>query len=483
MHTFYWHDYETWGANPAVDRPAQFAGIRTDADFNIIGEPLVLYCKPPLDLLPQPEACLITGITPQLAAERGVTEAAFIAAIHAELAQPGTCTVGYNSLRFDDEVTRYTLWRNFYDPYAREWQNRCSRWDIIDLVRSCRTLRPEGIEWPNHEDGSPSFKLEHLTAANGLSHESAHDALSDVLATIAVARLVREKQPRLFDYYLRMRNKRDVATLLDPAAGKPVLHISGRFPAATGCGTLVLPLARHPGNSNGVICFDLRSDPSPLLELDAEAIRARQFVSNAELQAQGLERIPLKTIHVNRCPMVATARLVDGTVAERLALDLAACERHAALLAGVDLQAKLAAVFTAGEARRAEPADAEQQLYGGFVSDADRALLPDVRTALPEQLDPDHFPFRDERLAELLWRYRARNFPESLSVEQRAAWRSYCRERLLTPVASGALSYSAYCATLQQLRDQHAHNAGRLALLDELASWGDRLISEAAANS
>ncbi len=189
--SFYWHDYETWGADPSRDRPSQFAGIRTDAELNVIGDPLMIYCRPTMECLPQPMACAVTGITPQKALDEGLDERAFMAAIHRELAAPGTCGVGYNSIRFDDEVTRYGLYRNFYDPYAREWKDGNSRWDLIDVVRLCCALRPDGIEWPLREDGTPSFKLEVLTAANGIGHEAAHDALSDVHATISLARLIR----------------------------------------------------------------------------------------------------------------------------------------------------------------------------------------------------------------------------------------------------------------------------------------------------
>ena len=194
--TFLWHDYESFGASPRLDRPAQFAAIRTDAELREIGQPVDLYCRPALDVLPQPDACRITGITPQMAEERGLDEPDFIAAVLGHLGAPGTCGVGYNSFRFDDELTRHTAWRNFHDPYAREWQNGCSRWDLIDTVRMTYALRPDGIEWPRREDGHPSFRLEHLAAANGLEQEKAHDAVSDVRATIALARLVRDRQPR-----------------------------------------------------------------------------------------------------------------------------------------------------------------------------------------------------------------------------------------------------------------------------------------------
>jgi exodeoxyribonuclease-1 len=178
--TFFWHDYETFGRVPRRDRPAQFAGVRTDADLNEIGEPVMFHCQPPIDSLPDPESVLLTGITPQACAEQGLPEHEFARRIESELALDGTVGVGYNSIRFDDEVTRHLFWRNLIDPYAREWSNGCSRWDLLDVVRCTWALRPEGIEWPVHTEGEiagrPSFKLEHLTSANGLGHEAAHDA-------------------------------------------------------------------------------------------------------------------------------------------------------------------------------------------------------------------------------------------------------------------------------------------------------------------
>ena len=272
--SFYWHDYETWGATPRLDRAAQFAGIRTDLDFNIIGRPLMVYARPADDFLPHPEACFVTGLTPQECRDKGVPEAEFFMAIHEELARPGTCALGYNSLRFDDEVTRYGFYRNFIDPYAREWQNGNSRWDLIDVVRLTRALRPDGIEWPTREDGVTSFKLEHLSAANGIAHEGAHDALADVHATIALARLIKEKQPKLFDYAFNNRDKRALAKLLDVRARRPLLHVSGKYPAALGHIATVVPLAVHPTNKNEVVVYDLRVDPEPLLTLDADAVRA-----------------------------------------------------------------------------------------------------------------------------------------------------------------------------------------------------------------
>lgn len=483
MQTFYWHDYETWGTNPAQDRPCQFAGIRTDLDFNIIGEPLVEYCQPSPDLLPQPEACLITGITPQLAQEKGLREYQFVAAIHRELSAPGTCGVGYNSIRFDDEVTRYALYRNFYDPYAREWQNGNSRWDIIDMVRACRALRPGGIEWPFHDDGKPSFKLEHLTLANGLKHEAAHDALSDVYATIAVAKLIKTRQPKLFDYLFKLRSKHEVAALLNLAVKKPVLHISGMFSAERGCAALVLPLALHPTNANEIICYDLSGDAELLLDLSVEEIRRRVFTAQTELE---VERIPLKTIRTNRCPVVVIDKLLDETIAQRLQIDRARCERAAQiLLQATGLAEKLRSVFTAPQREALSiknGGDPEQMLYsGGFFSDADRATMAQVRKASAKQLASQPFVFEDERLLEMLFRYRARNFPETLSADERDDWAEFCRLRLTNSFAGASIVLDEFRRQLQELGDRSDLIDSQRDVLRQLSQYADAQLANCAA--
>ena len=475
--SFYWHDYETFGADPSRDRPSQFAGIRTDSDFNIIGEPLVIFCKPAADALPQPEACLITGITPQQALEKGVCEADFIRQIHAEFSQPGTCAVGYNSIRFDDEVSRYTLYRNFYDPYAREWQNGNSRWDIIDMLRVCCALRPQGINWPTHDDGTPSFKLEHLTAANGISHESAHDALSDVHATIAMARLVKQKQPKLFDYLLKLRSKHEVASMLSVVEKTPLLHTSAMVSSLHFCTTLIIPLALHPTNKNGVICYDLAVDPEPLLSLDADQIIERLYTPAAELP-EGVARIPLKIIHTNRCPVVVTSKLLDESVAERIQLDLPAARQHyQQLVKAQGLAEKLAEVFA--ERSFPERTDPDVMLYsGGFFGQNDKAVMAQVRSSSPDELREHRFVFEDVRLDEMLFRYRARNYPEALSEEELLRWDEFRYHRLTDSDAGGSIGMEEFLETVQALLSDEGCSERDQAILEQLQDYSDSLLAQ-----
>lgn len=479
--TLYWHDYETWGEVPAQDRPAQFAGVRTDEDLNILGEPLMIYCRPAPDCLPKPEACLITGLTPQVALEKGLPEYQFVAAIAAELGAPGTCGVGYNSIRFDDEVTRYALYRNFYDPYEREWRNGNSRWDIIDMVRMTRALRPEGIEWPDYDDGRPCFRLEKLTAANNLAHASAHDALSDVYATIALARLIKTRQPKLYDYAYRLRDKRFATSLIDIDGHKPLLHFSSKFPGENGNAALVLPLALHPGNKNSVIAFNLSSDPANLLTLSVEELRARLFTRTEDLP-EGEERLALKEIHVNKSPMLLPPKMLDDSTAQRLAIDSAKCYRHWQMLANLSLEEqqslreKLAALYR--EQNFAERDDPEQMLYsGGFFADEDKRLMQKIRLLAPEVLAQTDFSFKDARLPELLFRYRARNFPATLNSSEQLRWQEFCHRRLTDSAAGAGIVQAEFQQRLTaKLAQEDLTDTQRL-LLKDLARYADSLIS------
>lgn len=449
-HTFLWHDYETFGINTRRDRPAQFAAIRTDAELNEIGEPVMLYCQPANDFLPDPQSCLITGITPQVCLERGIPEYQFAATIENLLSETGTIGVGYNTIRFDDEVTRFMFWRNLIDPYAREWQNSCGRWDILDVVRTAYALRPEGINWPRHPDGRASFRLEQLTAENGIAHEAAHDALSDVRATIAMARLIRDRQPKLFDFCFALHKKDKVAAEIGLPLHRPFLHITGMFPAERGCIGIVWPLAVHPTNKNEVIVWDLAADPTELASLDAETIRMRMFTKSDALP-EGVSRLPIKSIHLNKSPVVINnLKTLSPEMTAQWGLDVATALRHAEIAAQTpDMSAIWQDVFH--RPQESTP-DVDEDLYGGFVGNNDRRLLQELRALSPEAMATANPSFSDARLEEIFWRYRARNFPHTLSAEEVQRWEEHRSARLFGG-EGGARSIEKLFSEIDQLSE------------------------------
>jgi exodeoxyribonuclease I len=506
-HTFLWHDYETFGINPRVDRPSQFAAIRTDADLNVIGEPIMLYCQPAPDYLPDPTSCLITGITPQICLERGIPEHEFAAQIEAALSQPGTIGVGYNTIRFDDEFTRFMLWRNLRDPYAREWQNNCGRWDLMDVVRTAYALRPDGINWPlkdisaeelakmnainniaaqavdtlasaenrgQNTPQKPSFKLEDLSKANGLAHEAAHDALSDVRATIDLARLIKKTNPKLFDFCLGLHKKDRVAAELGlPTTlqnARPFLHISGMFPSTKGCLAIMFPLAMHPTNKNEMIAWDLAHDPSELALLKPDEIRLRMFTKSSELPA-GMTRLPIKTVHLNKSPMVISSlKTLTPEMAQKWGIDIAAQMQNAEKAAALpDMSALWPAIFKRPEAENATTPDVDADLYGGFVGNNDRRRLTQLIALTPDKLAEARTGFEDERLEELVFRYKARNFPDILNDDEQERWYEHCSARLQEGEGGGR-SLEAFYAQLNELsKTADAKGNGVLAALAEYA--------------
>jgi len=468
-----WYDLETFGTHPQWDRIAQFAAVRTNERFEQLEEPVVTYCRLAPDYLPHPDACLTTGITPQTANEAGDTEREFAAGIYEQMIRPGTTTVGFNTIRFDDEFVRALFYRNFYDPYRREYENGNARWDIIDLLRMCRDLRPEGIEWVSGEDGKPSFKLEELTRANGIPHEDAHDALADVRATIAMARLVREAQPRLFDYYWKLRKRDEVRRQLSLQQNKAAVHTSAMFTSTAGCTTLVLPVSAHPRQNNVVITYDLRRDPSDWLDLPPEEIRRRVFSRREEL-AEG-ERIPLKGVHINRSPAVAPLGTLTAERAAALEIDIDQCLEHAKLISSrPEVLQKVYSVYdTPPKARYNDP---ELQIYSGdFFPDEDREEFELIRTAPPETLKQNPPTLYDPRGPELLRRYIARNFPGSLSEAEYARWKSFCAGRLLTPEPEGAINFGTFRREVENRLSRVDTAAADKRILKELAEYADYL--------
>ena len=427
--TFFFYDLETSGLNPRQDRIMQFAGQRTDMNLEPIGDPYNLLVTLNDDTLPSPDALMVTGITPQKTVEEGYSEAQFARMLSEEIFTPETIAVGFNNIRFDDEFIRHLLWRNFHDPYEWSWKDGRSRWDLLDVVRLTRALRPEGINWPLDDKGEPSNRLELITSANGIAHENAHDALADVTALIAVTKLIKQKQPQLYDYLLKMRDKKVVQQLVNVDDKKPFVYASGRYDKEFAKTTVAFPLTTS--RNGGVVVYDLRYDPTPFVGLSVEELSAKLFASWEERQAEDFVKLPVKELQYNRCPAVAPLGVLEqGDGWRKISLDLKTVQKHQNILLNhPDFAEKLRSIFENKPAFKKLP-DPEAQLYDGFLNDRDRIRVEAVRNADERELADFHPEFQDERLAPLLLHYKARNFPRSLSEDDLAQWETWRAQRL-----------------------------------------------------
>lgn len=464
--TFFFYDLETSGLNPRQDRIMQFAGQRTDMNLEPIGEPYNLLVTLNDDTLPSPDALMVTGITPQKTVEEGYTEAQFARMLSEEIFTPDTIAVGFNNIRFDDEFIRHLLWRNFHDPYEWSWKDGHSRWDLLDVVRLTRALRPEGINWPLDAKGEPSNRLELITGANGIAHENAHDALADVTALIAVTKLIKQKQPQLYDYLLKMRDKKVVQQLVNVDDKKPFVYASGRYDKEFAKTTVAFPLTTS--RNGGVVVYDLRYDPTPFVGLSEEKLAAKIFASWEERQAENFVKLPVKELQYNRCPAAAPLGVLEqGDGWQKISLDLKTVQKHQnILLDNPDFAEKLRTIFENKPAFKKMP-DPEAQLYDGFLNDRDRLRVEAVRNADERELADFHPDFQDERLVPLLLHYKARNFPRSLSEDDLAQWETWRAQHLQAQLPQ-------FMASLQRLASMATDE--QQFILQELQLWAEAVL-------
>lgn len=453
MKTFYWYDYETFGISPKVDRISQFAGIRTDESLNIIDEHM-FYCKPTNDCLPSPEACNVTGITPQLCEQKGTIEHEFIKKINNEFTVANTCIVGYNSIRFDDEFTRYTLYRNFIDPYAWHWKNGNTRWDILDVVRLCYALKKDdSLNWVYTDEGKPVFKLDHLSIANGIEHSDAHDALADVRATIGIAKIIKDKQPQLFDYAFSLREKKVVESKV--ALFEPMLHTSGMYPATLSCTRLAVALAYHPEYNDRAIIFNLDQDPSILLELDIEELKTLMFTKQSELP-EGVERLQIKDLIFNKSPMfVPNIYKLETKIIEQLQINMTQCMQRLSFIKDNQIAiAKVVQNLYKNDQARIKTNDVDQALYDGFMDNTDKRIGDQLQNLSIDELKDFHPKFKDQKLNTLLMHFKARNYPETLSDDEAEDWFETLQGRVQAG-ENGYLNIDKYFQCINTMREQH----------------------------
>ncbi len=460
--TFFFYDLETSGIDARKHRIMQFAGQRTDYDLNPIDEPINVLVALSDEVLPDPAAIAITGITPQKTREDGYSEAEFLRLLNDKVFMPSTIIAGFNSIRFDDEFMRYTLFRNFYDPYEWQWRDDRSRWDLLDVVRLTRALRPEGVKWPTDPEGNATNRLELLTSVNNLDHASAHDALSDVNALIAVARLIKNKQSKLFDYLLSMRSKQAVSKLVE--SGQPFVYASGRYSKHFLHTSAVAYLG--PGGTPGsALVYDLRQDPDAWLGKSIDELKKLRFATYEERKKEGFVPLPVKELCYNKCPAIAPVGVLDDTAQDRIQLKLSTIQQNYRKLQSTDLADKFSQVFKRTEFTKSPDVDA--QLYDGFFNEKDKVKMSAVRAADSKDLSDFHPDFVDERLPKLLLRYKARNYPQSLSEDEHQAWEKFRAERIKADLPS----FNKQLAWLVSQKNDSQHF-----ILQELQLWAESIM-------
>ncbi len=464
MKTFFFYDLETSGFNARDQRIMQFAGQRTDMDLKQLGDPINVLVRLSDDILPNPGSVLVTGITPQNTQSEGLSEPELCKLLSSDVFTPDTVVVGFNNIRFDDEFIRHLFWRNFYDPYEWAWSEGRGRWDILDVARMTRALRPDGIAWPVDDTGKPVNSLVPLASSNNLLHSRAHDALSDVEALIGLAQLLKQKQPGVFDHLFKVRDKKKVAEFVNLDSPKPFVYTSGRYSTEHEKTTVAIPIGPGP-KPNSILVYDLLHDPDLLRGATPKALAEGMFARRERRQEPDFVPVSIKEIVLNKCPAVAPVGVLDKKTQERLKISLDLVQENLKKLSTqTDLGDRAREAFEMREPYEAST-DPESQLYDGFVNDKDKGRMAVVRAASGAELADFHPEFADERLTELLLRYKARWYPASLDEGEQIQWEEY-RARKISAALPG---YLKQLATLSKKGDDTF-------LFEELQLWAESIF-------
>ncbi|MDC0239717.1 exodeoxyribonuclease I [Candidatus Thioglobus sp.] len=472
MKTFYWYDYETFGLSPRIHRIAQFAGIRTDENLNILDEHM-FYCKPTNDCLPTPEACKVTGITPQYCDEKGLIEHEFIIKINKEFSVPDTCIVGYNSIAFDDEFTRYTLFRNFLDPYAWHWQNNNTRWDILNVARFCYAHKEEdSLNWVVTEKNRFTLQLEKIAPANNIEHSNAHDAMADVRATIGIAKIIKQKQPKFFDYALSLNNKKTVKEKLNYFY--PMLLTSQPFGSKCAFTKMVVAITTHPEYQDRAIVYSLDQDPEILVDEAADDLKKLLFSKKDDLP-KGKDRLKLSEVVFNKSPMFVCSPNSDSfnisdSLIEKFQIDMAKCMRNLSYIQDnrAHIEEKIQSIYKRDSDR--EPnIDVDQSLYDNFISNKDRKICDEIQHLSVDQISAFRPNFEDRKLSKLFLNFKARNYPETLTEDEQEDWFEIVQSRVQSG-ENGYLSFEQFEKSLNKLKEAHPDRSNLWQALEEYAN-------------
>lgn len=228
MHSIF-YDLETTGLDPEFDQIIQFGAMVVDENLKVIKEKEVRIRLRP-DVVPNPDALLVTRSNPTQLTVDGVTEYEGLNEIFQLVNEKPVRLIGYNSDAFDDNFLRWGFYRNLLDPYLHTYKDSAHTADIYSLVIFCSVFKPEALEWEMKEDGKANLRLEALMRANDfVDSTKAHDALVDVQATLELARKIRRFSPSLYDRFLRRSQayyeKDDVADV----AFKSEVLLVGKF--------------------------------------------------------------------------------------------------------------------------------------------------------------------------------------------------------------------------------------------------------------
>ena len=407
---YVFYDFETTGISPAFDQPLQFGAVLTDAQFNEIDR-VELRCKLAPHIIPSPYALVVTGLSPEQIVDPALPELFEFSQSIMDLIDRWTPAtwIGYNSMKFDEEVLRQTLYQNLQPNIYATQTNGNSRMDMLTVVYAVWCRNRKLLNWPTNTYGGTSFKLDQLAPQNGFGTHNAHDALGDVEATLHLARMISKGDHSLWSSFLFNRNKRSILRKLGEFPPVAIVSRDGSAPPKTYigcfCGTL-------PGNTSSAVFFNLQAG-------DPEVIGSSDEKLNLNL-AEGASKITF-SLPINKTPAIFSIHDPAREHVERAGVIAKSPSLRATFLHSAS------ALFSNDKAPDAVPV--EKQIYGKFYSNSDRALLQEFQSSDWISRRKIVNLFEDARLRQLGRRLIAYYRKDLLTEREAMQFKNFIKER------------------------------------------------------
>ncbi|VFP86245.1 Exodeoxyribonuclease I [Buchnera aphidicola (Cinara pseudotaxifoliae)] len=420
---FIFYDYETFGKNVSVDRIAQFCSIEVDSEFKKFSKKKIFFCYPPIDYLPDPESILITKILPQYTHKYGINEYFFAKKIYKIFSQKNICIVGYNNINFDNLITRNLFYRNLFDPYEWSWKNGNFTWDIINILRAFYIFHPNTMIWPSDVNGIVSFKLFDITKINKIKHFNTHDAYSDVLATFLVAKYLYEKNKCFFLFLYKISHKKYILSFIYKNHNKPFFYLSSYFGSKNrnlGC---VMIIGSHPNYKNTFIVIDLSVCLKKIFYLYSS-------IEYHKITIKNLFDCGIKIIYLNKSPLLFSYSSLSQYDCNRVQINYTLCQKNFFLLQNnIHIKNWIISFFTCTVPKKIV-LDVDLMLYKNFFSSKDKSLFVLLHKRCPLKWINWYPKFIDNRIREIFFRIKARNFLYLLNNREKKSWKKHCKNKI-----------------------------------------------------
>ncbi len=460
MSNLVFYDFETCSSNVSYGQIIQAAAVLVNDKFQELDR-FEARCKLSPGVVPEAMALLVNKTTPKMLKETNLSHYQMVRQMVNKFKQwKNSIFIGYNSINFDEEFLRRTLWKNLEYPYLTN-TNGSERGDLFSLARACHLYYPDCIKTPISDKNNPVFKLEKLAPMNNIQHDEAHSAMGDVLATIEIAKLLNKKAPNVWKAGLMTTNKDKTFQLIKDEQ----LFCTDFFYYGKSVPFVLTFVCQHP-QWGYPMCFDLKADPNYYFDL-----------SKQELKKE-LDKKPkvIRTIKHKKHPVIMNPSYgVNFDNYKQLGIKKLE-ERAQLIRKNKDFAKKIARLLDEDASERKDldsqlDVYPEESIYIKFALPEDSKIMPEFHNVSWREKYQITQKFKDERMQYFGKKILYEESPQSLPKEEYDIFHKEIAARILSTNEEKWNTIPRTYSEIDTLRNKFKEDKDKLNALEDINSY------------